>query len=63
MGIDRGITYAKLADACLALRAGAHFIATNSDKAFPTERGLVPGNGSFCEPYGKCNWRKADICW
>ena len=47
MGIDRDITYAKLADACLALRAGAKFIATNSDKAFPTERGLVPGNGSF----------------
>jgi 4-nitrophenyl phosphatase len=47
MGIDRSITYAKLADACLALRAGAHFVATNSDKAFPTERGLVPGNGSF----------------
>jgi len=47
LGIDRSITYAKLADACLALRGGAHFIATNSDKAFPTERGLVPGNGSF----------------
>lgn len=47
MGIDRGVTYAKLADACLAIRAGAHFIATNSDKAFPTEKGLVPGNGSF----------------
>ena len=47
MGIDRSITYAKLADACLALRKGAKFIATNSDKAFPTERGLVPGNGSF----------------
>ncbi|NYF26185.1 TIGR01457 family HAD-type hydrolase [Sporosarcina sp. JAI121] len=49
MGIDRGVTYAKLADACLAIRAGAHFIATNSDKAFPTERGLVPGNGSFAK--------------
>jgi 4-nitrophenyl phosphatase len=47
MGIDHGVTYAKLADACLAIRAGANFIATNSDKAFPTERGLVPGNGSF----------------
>ncbi|MEK5037448.1 TIGR01457 family HAD-type hydrolase [Sporosarcina sp. FSL K6-3457] len=47
MGIDREITYAKLAAACLAIRAGAHFIATNSDKAFPTEKGLVPGNGSF----------------
>ncbi|MFS0576533.1 TIGR01457 family HAD-type hydrolase [Sporosarcina sp. 179-K 3D1 HS] len=47
MGIDRQISYAKLAEACLALRQGAHFIATNSDRAFPTERGLVPGNGSF----------------
>ena len=47
MGIDREITYEKLADACLAIRAGAHFIATNSDHAFPTERGIVPGNGSF----------------
>ncbi len=49
MGIDRDLTYAKLADACLAIRAGAHFIATNSDKAFPSERGLVPGNGSFAK--------------
>ena len=47
MGIDRNVNYEKLAEACLAIRAGAHFIATNSDKAIPTERGLVPGNGSF----------------
>lgn len=47
VGIDRGITYEKLAEASLAIRNGAHFIATNGDKALPTERGLVPGNGSF----------------
>ncbi len=47
MGIDRHINYEKLSNACIAIRAGAHFIATNSDKAIPTERGLVPGNGSF----------------
>ncbi|WP_342514804.1 TIGR01457 family HAD-type hydrolase [Sporosarcina sp. FSL K6-1522] len=47
VGIDRDITYAKLAEANLALRAGAMFIATNGDKALPMERGLVPGNGSF----------------
>lgn len=47
VGIDRGITYEKLAEASLAIRAGAHFVATNGDLAFPTERGLVPGNGSF----------------
>lgn len=47
MGIDRDITYEKLAQACLAIRGGAKFIATNGDKAIPTERGLVPGAGSF----------------
>lgn len=47
IGIDRSITYEKLAAASLAIRAGAHFIATNGDRAFPTEKGLIPGNGSF----------------
>lgn len=47
MGIDREVDYAKLADICLAIRSGAAFIATNGDKAIPTERGLLPGNGSF----------------
>lgn len=47
VGIDRAISYEKLATACLAIRAGATFIATNGDKAIPTERGLVPGAGSF----------------
>ncbi|MCM3711600.1 TIGR01457 family HAD-type hydrolase [Sporosarcina luteola] len=47
IGIDRSITYEKLSAASLAIRAGAVFLATNGDRAFPTERGLVPGNGSF----------------
>lgn len=47
MGIDRDITYAKLAQACLDVRSGAVFISTNSDRAFPNERGLMPGNGAF----------------
>lgn len=47
MGIDRAISYQKLANACLAVRAGAKLLATNLDKAVPTERGLVPGNGSL----------------
>jgi 4-nitrophenyl phosphatase len=47
MGIDREITYEKLAVACLAVRNGAKFISTNGDIAIPTERGLVPGNGSI----------------
>ncbi|WP_409295157.1 TIGR01457 family HAD-type hydrolase [Peribacillus sp. SCS-26] len=47
MGIDRGITYEKLAKACLAVRNGAFFISTNADIALPTERGFLPGNGSL----------------
>ena len=47
MGIDRSINYEKLSIACLSIRNGAAFISTNSDHAFPTERGYVPGNGAF----------------
>lgn len=36
-----------LAEAALALRAGALWVATNVDVSFPTERGLVPGNGAM----------------
>lgn len=47
VGIDRSITYEKLAVGCLAVRNGATFISTNGDIALPTERGLLPGNGSL----------------
>ncbi len=47
IGIDHNITYDKLATACLAVRNGATFISTNGDIAIPTERGLMPGNGSL----------------
>ncbi|WP_026694611.1 TIGR01457 family HAD-type hydrolase [Peribacillus kribbensis] len=47
MGIDREITYEKLAKACLAVRKGAVLISTNADIALPTERGFLPGNGSI----------------
>lgn len=46
-GIDRDISYEKLAVACLAVRNGATFISTNGDIAIPTERGLLPGNGAL----------------
>jgi 4-nitrophenyl phosphatase len=47
VGIDRGINYEKLALGCLGVRNGATFISTNGDIAIPTERGLLPGNGSL----------------
>lgn len=46
-GADFALTYEKLKIGCLAIRAGARFIATNPDKTFPSEEGLVPGAGSL----------------
>ena len=46
-GLDRSVTWDKLADATLHIRAGAKFIATNADTTLPTERGPVPGNGAI----------------
>ncbi|MHA6794186.1 HAD-IIA family hydrolase [Pseudonocardia bannensis] len=37
----------KLADATVALRAGAVWVACNVDPTLPTERGPLPGNGSM----------------
>lgn len=47
VGLDREVNYEKFAKACLAVRNGAKFISTNGDIAIPTERGLLPGNGSI----------------
>jgi glycerol 3-phosphatase-2 len=37
----------QLAEACLAIRAGALWVACNIDATLPDERGLLPGNGSM----------------
>ncbi|WP_344703389.1 TIGR01457 family HAD-type hydrolase [Salinicoccus jeotgali] len=47
MGLDIEINYGKLSEAALLIAAGATFISTNPDRKFPTERGLVPGNGAL----------------
>lgn len=39
--------WSELAEAVLAVRAGALWIAANIDKTLPSERGLLPGNGSM----------------
>lgn len=47
MGLDPDIDYAKLKRAALLIGKGAGFIATNPDRRFPTEEGIVPGNGAL----------------
>ena len=43
------ISYALLAEAALAVRAGAWFVASNTDATLPTARGPQPGNGSLVQ--------------
>jgi glycerol-1-phosphatase len=46
-GLSTTIGWPDLAEATLAIRAGALWVAANIDPTLPTERGLLPGNGSF----------------
>jgi HAD superfamily hydrolase (TIGR01450 family) len=47
VGLDLEFTYARLACAAEAVRAGARFVATNRDPVYPHEKGLMPGAGSI----------------
>jgi 4-nitrophenyl phosphatase len=47
VGLDPAVTYLRLAVAADCIRAGSHFIATNRDPVYPSERGLRPGAGSL----------------
>lgn len=46
-GMDREISWDKLATATLNIRAGAQFIGTNGDTTLPTELGVTHGNGAI----------------
>jgi 4-nitrophenyl phosphatase len=45
-GADFQLTYERLKIATLAIRRGACYIATNPDRTFPAEEGLIPGAGA-----------------
>jgi HAD superfamily hydrolase (TIGR01457 family) len=47
MGYDPTIDYARLAEATVAIRSGALFVASNLDATLPTPRGPLPGMGSL----------------
>jgi len=48
-GYGPDVGYPLLAEAALAVRAGAWFAASNADATLPTARGLQPGNGSLVQ--------------
>ena len=46
-GHSPGTCWSDLAEAALAIRDGALWVATNADPTLPSERGLLPGNGAM----------------
>ncbi|HEY7145305.1 MAG TPA: HAD-IIA family hydrolase [Streptosporangiaceae bacterium] len=46
-GFAPDIGYSLLAEATLAVRAGAWYVAANADATMPSSRGPLPGNGSL----------------
>lgn len=46
-GFDPDLDWRRLAEGALAVRAGALWVASNVDSTLPSERGLLPGNGSL----------------
>jgi len=46
-GLDRDLSWDKLATATLNIRGGAYFIGTNGDTSLPTEHGITHGNGAI----------------
>ena len=46
-GFSPDTNWSTLSEAALAIRAGALWIATNTDATLPSERGLLVGNGSL----------------
>lgn len=47
VALDTDINYQKLGNAGLLIRAGAAFIATNTDATYPSTKGLMPGAGTL----------------
>ncbi|SFK67212.1 HAD-IIA family hydrolase [Geodermatophilus ruber] len=46
-GYGRDVGWAQLAEAVVAIRNGAHHVATNGDATIPSPRGPLPGNGAM----------------
>lgn len=47
LSFDTTLTYAKLKQACLLVRRGLPYIATNPDRVCPTEYGYIPDCGAM----------------
>lgn len=60
-GLSRETGWRDLAEAAVALNAGARWVATNIDPTLPTERGMLPGNGSFVAALRTATGREPEV--
>lgn len=51
----------QLAEATIAVRSGALWVATNADSTIPTDRGVLAGNGAFVRVVGEVLGREPDV--
>jgi HAD superfamily hydrolase (TIGR01450 family) len=60
-GFSPALGWADLAEAHVAIRAGASWVATNVDATWPSPRGPLPGNGSLVAALATALGRGPDI--
>jgi HAD superfamily hydrolase (TIGR01450 family) len=60
-GYGPQVGWAQLAEASVAIRAGAIWVATNTDRTLPSPRGPLPGNGSLVAALATALNRRPDV--
>jgi HAD superfamily hydrolase (TIGR01450 family) len=60
-GFGPKVGWEQLAEASVAIRAGASWVATNTDRTLPTPRGPLPGNGSLVAALATALDRQPDL--
>jgi HAD superfamily hydrolase (TIGR01457 family) len=61
VGLDKGFTYEKLSTAVTLIRAGAAFIATNTDPFLITHEQIKPGAGALVAAIERASGREAMV--
>jgi len=62
VGVDVGLTYAKLAGGLKAMGHGARLIVANLDRVFPIEDGLRPGAGAIVGAFHGMGFEPDAVC-
>ncbi|HEX6969954.1 MAG TPA: HAD-IIA family hydrolase [Micromonosporaceae bacterium] len=60
-GYGPQVGWAQFAEACVAVRAGALWVATNVDRTLPSPRGPLPGNGALVAALAAALDREPDL--